>query len=183
MIELKRTNDGGHMELQALRYAAMVSALTFDEVVDAYVEYLTHEGEDPRDARGKLANWLDDVDGEDAVIQRDVRIILASADFEEITTTALWLNDVFSTDIRCVRITPYRVQERLLLNVEQVIPLPEAQEITAVRLRRREAATRTSGTSSADLDPYVVSTPERHGTIAQAQSGARHGPRRPCCRT
>src|SRR5690606_21638779 len=29
VVELKRTNDGGHMELQAIRYAAMVSAMTF----------------------------------------------------------------------------------------------------------------------------------------------------------
>lgn len=30
VVELKRDEDGGHMELQALRYAAMVSAMTFD---------------------------------------------------------------------------------------------------------------------------------------------------------
>ncbi|MFG3689544.1 hypothetical protein [Micromonospora sp. NPDC047740] len=36
VIELKRTDDGGHMELQALRYAAMVSAMSFDEVAAAY---------------------------------------------------------------------------------------------------------------------------------------------------
>jgi len=30
VVELKRTEDGGHMELQALRYAAMVSTMTFD---------------------------------------------------------------------------------------------------------------------------------------------------------
>ncbi len=29
VIELKRTNDGGHMELQAIRYASMVSTMTF----------------------------------------------------------------------------------------------------------------------------------------------------------
>lgn len=29
VIELKRTEDGGHMDLQALRYAAMVSAMVF----------------------------------------------------------------------------------------------------------------------------------------------------------
>src|ERR1700758_34303 len=40
VIELKRTEDGGHMELQALRYAAMVSVLTFDQVVDAHRAYL-----------------------------------------------------------------------------------------------------------------------------------------------
>jgi RecB family endonuclease NucS len=30
VVELKRSEDGGHMELQALRYAAMVSAMTFE---------------------------------------------------------------------------------------------------------------------------------------------------------
>lgn len=30
VIELKRTQDGGHMELQAIRYASMVSAMTFE---------------------------------------------------------------------------------------------------------------------------------------------------------
>ncbi len=29
VIELKRDEDGGHMELQAIRYAAMVSRMTF----------------------------------------------------------------------------------------------------------------------------------------------------------
>lgn len=36
VFELKRSEDGGFMELQALRYAAMVSAMTFDKVVEAY---------------------------------------------------------------------------------------------------------------------------------------------------
>src|SRR6188768_3520974 len=33
VIELKRSGDGGHLELQALRYAAMVSTMTFDQAV------------------------------------------------------------------------------------------------------------------------------------------------------
>src|SRR4051812_48364046 len=41
VIELKRTDDGGHMELQALRYAAMVSAMSFDEVVAAFEVHLS----------------------------------------------------------------------------------------------------------------------------------------------
>src|SRR5229473_6946124 len=34
VIELKRTEDGGHMELQSIRYAAMVSPLTFEKAAD-----------------------------------------------------------------------------------------------------------------------------------------------------
>lgn len=36
VIELKRTDDGGHMEHQALRYAAMVSAMTFEQLVGTF---------------------------------------------------------------------------------------------------------------------------------------------------
>jgi len=32
--ELKRTEDGGHMGLQAVRYAAMVSAMPFEKAVE-----------------------------------------------------------------------------------------------------------------------------------------------------
>src|SRR3954463_10709691 len=44
VIELKRTEDGGHMELQAIRYAAMVSTLTFEKVVDVYANHLRRIG-------------------------------------------------------------------------------------------------------------------------------------------
>jgi RecB family endonuclease NucS len=33
VIELKRTDDGGHMELQAIRYASMVARMQFDQAV------------------------------------------------------------------------------------------------------------------------------------------------------
>lgn len=36
VIELKRDDDGGHMELQAIRYAAMVSGMTFSRAVDVF---------------------------------------------------------------------------------------------------------------------------------------------------
>jgi hypothetical protein len=53
VIELKRTEDGGHMELQAVRYAAMVSTLTFDKLVS----YLTANNIE-RDASESLLEFL-----------------------------------------------------------------------------------------------------------------------------
>src|SRR5947199_10439650 len=46
VIELKRTEDGGHLDLQALRYAAMVSTMTFEQAVAAHAEYLRKSGSD-----------------------------------------------------------------------------------------------------------------------------------------
>ena len=158
VVELKRTNDGGHMELQALRYAAMVSALTVDDLVVALEGYLSHEGKESSEARSILVDWFED--GEETLVSQEVRIILASADFgREITTTVLWLNEVYSTDIRCVKMTPYRVDGRLLLNVEQLIPLPAAEEYT-VQLRRQAAANRVVRQSGQDWTQYKVTTPE-----------------------
>jgi hypothetical protein len=157
VIELKRTIDGGHMELQALRYAAMVSSLTLNDLVNALESHLSNEGQDPSEARNILIEFLDD--GEEAVVDREVRLILVSAGFgPEITTTVLWLNEIHNTDIRCVRLTPYRVEGRLLINVEQLIPLPAAEEYT-VQLRRQAAATRATRQSGQDWTQYIISTP------------------------
>ncbi|MFN2506610.1 MAG: hypothetical protein ABR540_20765 [Acidimicrobiales bacterium] len=95
VIELKRTDDGGHMELQALRYAAMVSSMGFSEVADALTAHRAKHGHaDDAGARAELAAFLDAPEaGEEPVISTDVRIVLVSADFgREITTTVLWLN-------------------------------------------------------------------------------------------
>jgi hypothetical protein len=161
VVELKRTEDGGHIELQALRYAAMVSAMTFEQLVDTYQRHLALTDPEKADgARDRLADWLDEAGGESSVIQRQVRIILASAGFDpQITTTVLWLNDIYGLDITCVRLTPYRVGGKLLLDVQQVIPLPEAAELT-VQLRRRETAARAAQASNGrDLTRYAIVTP------------------------
>ena len=141
VIELKRTDDGGHMELQALRYAAMVSSMQFDEVVAAYTRHLSigRPGEEV-DARVELEAFLADGDADEPAISSDVRIVLVSADFgREITTTVLWLNRFDGMDIRCVRLVPYDLDGQILLDIQQVLPLPEAADYQ-VKLRRKEVA-------------------------------------------
>lgn len=166
VVELKRTEDGGHMELQALRYAAMVSSMTFDQLAATLGRHLRAVGSpDAERAREVLAEWLEDVGGEESVLERRVRIVLVSAGFDtQITTTVLWLNDVYDLDVTCIRLTPYRVGGRLVVDLQQLIPLPEATEYT-VGLRRREEATRAvSGGDGRDLTRYAVAGPS--GTSA-----------------
>lgn len=136
VIELKRTEDGGHMELQAVRYAAMVSTLTFPRVVDIYAEHIRKHGRDD-DARGSLLEFLGWEEEDEEAFAEDVRIVLASAEFsKELTTAVLWLNE-HGLDVRCVRMRPYADGPRLLVEVQQVIPLPEAEDYR-VRLREKE---------------------------------------------
>src|SRR5678815_78112 len=78
VVELKRTEDGGHMELQALRYAAMVSTMTFERAVSVYA---THLGVEMEDAQARLLEFLGWDEPDEERFAQDVRILLASAEF------------------------------------------------------------------------------------------------------
>lgn len=52
VVEIKRTEDGGHMELQAIRYAAMVSSMTFDPAISTHARNLGDYDAEVPDLRG-----------------------------------------------------------------------------------------------------------------------------------
>ena len=140
VIELKRTEDGGHMELQAIRYAAMVSKMTFEKVIDVFAQYLASQ-ERKDDPRGMLLDFLGWDTADEDRFGQDVRIVLASAEFSrELTSAVLWLNE-HGLDIRCVRLRPHTDGTRVFLDVQQVLPLPEASEYF-VSLREKKAEER-----------------------------------------
>jgi hypothetical protein len=115
----------------------MVSTMTFERAMSALARY---RGIEPEEARRQIVGFLGDDIEEDQFAQ-DVRIVLASAEFsKELTTAVLWLNER-ELDIRCVRLRPYRDGTRILLDVTQVLPLPEAQDYQ-VRLREKETRER-----------------------------------------
>ena len=142
MIELKRTQTGDHSELQAIRYAAMVSNMTLDQVVDAHRNYLAKRGVD-QDARVQVLSHLEVTDEAEAEIHTErPRIILASAGFStELTTSVLWLGDNFGVDIRCVELQLYRNGNSRLLDTNQVIPLPNTKDYQ-VRIREKQEESR-----------------------------------------
>jgi len=138
VIELKRTEDGGHMDLQAIRYAAMVSAFSFTDAVEIYGQYLKKR-DSPLDPTESLLTFLSWAEADDEKFAPSVRIILASADFSrELTSSVIWLNTDCDLDIRCVRIKPYGTKDNVLIDVQQIIPLPEAQDyqVRLVRLHQ-----------------------------------------------
>jgi hypothetical protein len=141
VIELKRTTDGGHMELQAIRYAAMISTMTFERAEQIHAEFLQGVGEDSTEARSRMLTFLGwDEPLEDGFAQ-DVRILLVSEDFsKELTTAVLWLRER-DLDIRCVRLRPYLDGGRKLIDVQQIIPLPEANEYQ-IQIREKEQVVR-----------------------------------------
>jgi hypothetical protein len=141
------------MELQSIRYAAMVSKMTFAQAVEAHSSYLARIGREPSEAEAEILKFLDWDEPREQEFAQDVRIVLVSADFsKEITTSVIWLNER-ELDIRCVRLRPYRLGEKTLLDIQQVVPLPEAAEYQ-VQLRRKAAEQREAQGRHSDWSRY-----------------------------
>lgn len=157
VIELKRTADGGHMELQAIRYASMVSAMTFERAVAIHADFLRRMGQPPEEAESRVLRFLEWSEPDEEKFAGDVRIVLVSEGFsKELTTAVLWLRDR-EIDIRCIKLRPYIAGERMLIDVEQIIPLPEAEDYI-VRIREKEQQERKSKAErwSADAQQFCL---------------------------
>ena len=128
VVELKRTKDGDHAELQALRYAAMLSTHTFGHVVDALFKhkYKTNPEFTPEKAQAELLEFLGLVDESEVKLSQMPRIMLISQGYStEITTTVLWLRDHTDIDISCYTVAIYLYGDKFALYFDLLLPLPE----------------------------------------------------------
>jgi Domain of unknown function (DUF4268) len=137
VVELKRDASRTLADLQAIRYAAFCSSLTFDSVVQLRAGY-AKVGEDA--AKREIREFVEDPGF--SILDKKPRIILAAGSIEdqELTSCVLWLRE-FGFDIRCVEITPYRIGDsgRLVLVPRVIIPLPRS-EAYIVRAEKKESA-------------------------------------------
>jgi hypothetical protein len=159
VIELKRTTDGGHVELQALRYAAMVSTMTIEQLIDTHARQHALSSEE---SRRVLEEWVGD-EGELVELSSKVRLILASADFStEITATVLWLTQEYGLDISCYRLVPYLLGTETLLDIQRIIPLPEATDFQIQQRVKGAASAATSATRGGrDFTKYDLRVGDR----------------------
>lgn len=126
VIELKRTLTGGHMDLQALRYAAMVSTMNLAQITNTYAKHLKKNNNIEFSAEEEIFKFVNEEYLED--IGSEVRIIFVSSEFsKEITSTVIWLNEN-GLDIECFKVQPYKLEEKLIIEIQQIIPLPEAED-------------------------------------------------------
>ena len=155
VVELKRGDTGQHMDLQAVRYAAMVASMTFQQTIDAFRDYLekrTNEpGSEPLEedaAETRLREHLGVEEFDNEVIRTKMpRIILVSENFgKELTTCVMWLNDSWmqgtGPEIKCVRLQPHQNGDGTLIETSVVLPLAEASDYRT-QLRNREQETRS----------------------------------------
>ncbi len=129
VIELKRDSAAGYADLQAIRYAAMVSSMTVEVLIPYYVAYRKkyyEESLSDSEAKDQIIEFVES--DSFAELSNKPRIILCSEGFsQEITATVLWLRES-DIDISCVKITPYKIDDKLVIVPKVVIPLEEAKQ-------------------------------------------------------
>ena len=129
VIENKLDDSGRDVVWQALKYVAYCSSLKKSEIVEIYQEYLDRwsKGES---ATSNLCQFLEIEDLDDTVLNagNEQRPILVAAKFrKEVTATVLWLIG-HGVQAQCFRVVPYSFREELLVDLQQIIPTPEAAD-------------------------------------------------------
>ena len=129
VIENKLDDSGRDVVWQALKYVAYCSSLKKAELVQIYQEYLDQWSDD-ENAVANLCEFLDVEDLDDTVLNagNEQRLILVAANFrKEVTATVLWLLG-HGVRVQCFRVLPYSLGEELLIDLQQIIPTPEAAD-------------------------------------------------------
>ena len=129
VIENKLDDSGRDVVWQALKYVAYCSSLKKAEIVEIYQKYLDRWS-DGQNAAANLCEFLDVEDLDDAVLNagNEQRFILVAANFrKEVTATVLWLIG-HGVQVQCFRVSPYSLGDELLIDLQQIIPTPEAAD-------------------------------------------------------
>ncbi|MDF2857475.1 MAG: hypothetical protein K0Q87_3326 [Neobacillus sp.] len=129
IIEDKLDDSGRDVTWQALKYTAYCSTLKTSQIKSIYQQYLDKKGLDEK-AEDKLIEFYGQGDYENLILNsgQTQRIIMVAAKFrKEVTSTVFWLLN-YKLRIQCFKVTPYALDNELFLDIEQVIPLKDAEE-------------------------------------------------------
>lgn len=129
LIENKLDDSGRDVVWQSLKYASYCSSLKKADIERIFQGYLDrHHG--GGNARELICEFLEIEDFSDAILNSGTgqRIKLVAANFrKEVTSTVLWLLQ-HNLQIQCYKVTPFQRGDDLFLNIEQIIPTPEATD-------------------------------------------------------
>lgn len=152
IIENKLDDSGRDVVWQSLKYASYCASLTKLQIVEIFQQFINrneksaHDSEGaPGDASSQICEFLDapDLDEVKLNLGNSQRLMMVAANFrKEVTSTALWLLGQ-GINIQCFKVTPHALGEQLLINIDQIIPTPEAKELM-IGISAKEAEEKTT---------------------------------------
>ncbi|MCB2385866.1 DUF4268 domain-containing protein [Thalassolituus alkanivorans] len=146
IIENKLDDTGRDVVWQTLKYASYCSSLSKLQIIEIYQRYLNrYEG--GGDASSLLCEFFGVEDMEELKLNKgnSQRLMMVAANFrKEVTSTALWLLG-YGIQVQCFKTTPFSDGNELYLNIEQIIPTPEAKELM-IGISAKEAEEKNTDT-------------------------------------
>ena len=138
IIENKRDDTGKDVVWQAINYASFCSTLTSEEIIKIYSQYLQKNNIDG-DAEQLIKDFFED---ESIVYPTNTqKIILVAKEFrKEVLSAAQWLNSN-GIDITCLKLTPYKFNGDILLEVDRILPQEEIRDYT-LKLAQKSSDTK-----------------------------------------
>jgi predicted transport protein len=166
VIELKRDAAPDTVDMQALKYAALVSRFTRDDLAKVHAQYLTKRRGEPvskETAAAELDEWATIT--EESL--RLPRLILMATDFPiTATATVVFLHQQLGLDVQLRKFQAYRTARETLVTVSQLYPPPDVEEFvlspevseqrqerTERQRRQREANTVSRLVEAGALEP------------------------------
>lgn len=147
VIENKLDDSGRDVTWQALKYTAYVSSLTKAQIIDIYQNYLDRYC-GGGNAVQKICEFIEVEELDEVVLNpgNDQRLIFIAANFrKEVTSTVLWLRE-HRIDARCFKVIPYGFGDDLFVDIQQIIPTPEAADFMIGMAEKETEAKAAQGT-------------------------------------
>lgn len=128
VIENKLDDSGKDVTWQILKYVSYCSTLTKHQIKEIYQVYLDKLNKD-ENAEDNIVEFYDGKPFmELSLNDDDQRMILISGKYrKEVTSTIMWMLN-HGIKIQCFKVTPYGFNEEVLLDIEQIIPIKEAED-------------------------------------------------------
>jgi hypothetical protein len=143
IIENKLDDTGKDVTWQVIKYASYCATLNSSQIITIFGQYLSKVGSS-ENAEAILSEFLETEDFRERLnIGNSQRIMLIAGEFrKEVTSSVLWLLN-YGLRVQCFKATPFKLQEQLLMNMEQIIPIKEAEDfvISMANKSREEVET------------------------------------------
>lgn len=129
VIENKLDDSGRDVVWQAIKYAAYCSSLKKAEIIEIFQQYLNRFC-GGGNATTLICDFLDEEELDEVVLNtgNQQRVMFIAAKFrKEVTSTVMWLLG-HGVRAQCFKAVPYTFEEELFLDLQQIIPTPEAAD-------------------------------------------------------
>jgi len=128
VIENKLDDTGKDVTWQALKYVSYCSTLSKLQIKEIYQAYLDKYFKDENAEENIIEFFNGKPFAEISLNEDDQRMILVAAKFrKEVTSTVMWMLN-HGIKAQCFKVTPYEYNHQVLLDMEQIIPVKEAED-------------------------------------------------------